>query len=412
VNALLADHGDNRHPNIDVCHSLLSPLLQMHALVVASRASMGAACASAFSLLSPLDGSLIEGCSAPAFSAAVDSIAAAQVVAWRKLAVWRNLSSRFSARIHQNHGDSINLSIARKTAVSLLESFDAAIRRVPLHAVQLNSTPDNCGNILLTAESELVGAAVTSAATVVSCLRYFLLRKQQCIKTFQDEYESDSDEEFVDVFGFGDLQGDVRSDSVPPHGVDVFHKHLRDARDPTVVRPDDQVVFAALKVVCGMDFEMGMTASMLPPTLQGASIRLLVSEPDPSLPLPALPPLLPVSDIKKPAATFRFAPTSRRALVLVGHSAAQKGTDRSRAESRVDSALTGTHRSASVGDVVVSLAGGACSSSTTEPSKVPQPTSIAAPQEIPSTTSFKLDAATVQELELDEAARYALEQFH
>ena len=155
-----------------------------------------------------------------------------------------------------------------------------------------------------------------------------------------------------------------------------------------------------------MDFEMGMAASMLPPARQGLSVRLPVSEPDPSLSLPALPPSLPLSDMRKPAATFRFAPTSRRALVLVGHSAAQKGDGRSHAELRVDSLLTGMQRSASVGDVGVPLASGA-SCSIVEPRVMLQSTSIAVPQQMPSIALFTLDAASVQELERDETARYA-----
>jgi hypothetical protein len=266
----------------------------------------------------------------------------------------------------------------------------------------LSSVLDNCDRILLTAEIELVGAVITSAATVVSCLRYFLLRKQHCVRAIQDEGENENDEEFHDVFGFGELRGDARSDSVPPPGVDVFHKHLRDARDPTVVRPDDQVVLAALKTVCGMDFQMGMSASMLPPILQGRGARPPVSESESTeVPLSVPPPPFPLPGMKRSAATFRFAPSSRRALVLVGQSAALKGTGQSRAEIRVESMLTSTQRSASGVDVVP-LASRAGISSITEPLVVSQSASL----QTSSIASFTLEAATLQELESDEAARW------
>lgn len=403
---LLVNHGENRHPSVYKWHSLVSPLLHMHALIVASHSQMAMACASAFSLLSPLDGSLIAGCPAFQFSSAVDAIASAQVVAWRNLAVWRSLNARFSAHIQQNKSEAVKSSQFRKTSVFfLLESFYVAIQRSRQHALQLSSVLDDEDRVLSTAETELVGFVITSAATIVSCLRYFLLRKQHSVRSIQDDGESENDEEFHDVFGFGELRGDARSDSVPPPGIDVFHKHLRDARDPTVVRPDDQVVFAALKTVCGMDFQMGMSASMLPPALQSRSARPPVSESESTdVPLSVPPPPFPIRDMKKSAATFRFAPTSRRALVLVGKSAAQKGTDQSRAEIRVESIPTSTQRSASVGDVVPFASG--ASSSIAEPRDVSQSTSCTAPLQTPSIASFTLDAATLQELEIAEAARW------
>jgi hypothetical protein len=169
-----------------------------------------------------------------------------------------------------------------------------------------------------------------------------------------------------------------------------------------VVRPDDQVVLAALKTVCGMDFQMGMSASMLPPALQGRSARPPVSESE-SMEVPlSVPPLpFPLHDMKRSAAAFRFAPSSRRALVLVGQSPALKGTGQSCAEIRVESMLTSTQRSASGVDVVP-LASRAGISSSTEPLDVSQSASL----QTSSIASFTLEAATLQELESDEAARW------